>query len=188
MKGEEAEESCGRGRGGDCLELKAGFQRMETGVQRKGRERAVTRKRAWSPATPGLFPLLLLLRARGRKTPVSSALPSFWFLCFLETGTGPKAASTSTSVQYQEVAPQRPRPHSHGDSDLTETRPGWGCSAHAGTRRVTIRVRQEGTLVQHDSVFGVVFRRRESDTRRAIYLGLLKHTTIHPSWEKASWR
>lgn len=106
----------------------------------------------------------------------------------LETGTGHKAASTSTSVQYQEVAPQRPRPHSHGDSDLTETRPGWGCSAHAGTRRVTIRVRQEGTLVQHDSVFGVVFRRPESDTRRAIYLGLLKHITIHPSWEKASWR
>lgn len=171
---------------GDCRELKAGFQRMETGVQTKGkRERAVTRKRAWSPATPGLFPLVLLLRARGRKTPVSSALPSFWFLCFWKRGpvTRPPRLQPVSSPRRQHLRfeRQRPRPHSHGDSDLTETRPGRGCSAHAGTRRVTIRVRQEGNLVQHDSVFGVVFRRRESDTSRAIYLGLLKHTTIHPS-------
>lgn len=91
---------------GDCPELMAGFRRMETGVQRKGRERAVTRKRAGSPATPRLFPLVLLLRARSRKTPpVSSAFPSFSFLFFWKPGTGHKAALTSTSVQYQELAP-----------------------------------------------------------------------------------
>lgn len=90
---------------GDCPELMAGFQRTETGVQRKGRERAVTRKRAGSPATPRLFPLVLLLTARSRKTPVSSAFPSFSFLFFWKPGTGRKAALTSTSVQYQELAP-----------------------------------------------------------------------------------
>lgn len=90
---------------GDCRELKAGFPRMETGLQRKGREREVTRKRAWSPATPGLF---------SSRAPAQSKRPeNTRQLCFslllvpllLETGTGHKAASTSTRVQYQEVAP-----------------------------------------------------------------------------------
>ena len=92
MKGEEAEESCGRWRGGDG---ERGLPGTEGWISADGDRVTEKRKRegSWSLGREhGLlplqasFPLVLLLRARGRKTPDSSAFPCFWFLCFWKRG------------------------------------------------------------------------------------------------------
>lgn len=119
MKGEEAEESWGRrgagrgwlgGRGGDGDRGLPGADGWisadgDRGTEKRKREGGhLEESRVSCHST--LFPLVLLLRARSRKTPpVSSAFPSFSFLFFWKPGTAHKAALTSTSVQDQELAP-----------------------------------------------------------------------------------
>lgn len=177
---------------GACQELMAGFQRMETGVQRKGRERAVTRKRARPPATPRLFPLVLLLRAKSRKTPpVSSAFPSFRLVpLLLETGDRsrgrldfnqcPVPGASTSALTARHTTPLRLPPHTHPwglglDRDLT----GLGVLCRHGDPQSDdqseARRKPGSARLSFPCRF---FRRRESDTHRPIYLGLLKHTTI----------
>ena len=111
MKGEEAEESWGPGErwgwGSGTAPGADGWISADgdRGPEKRKRDGGHSEESTVSCLSTPLFPLVLLLRARSWKTPLSSAFPSFSFLFFWKAGTGHKAALTSTGVQYQELAP-----------------------------------------------------------------------------------